>query len=69
MDELIVKGESVESEATSSKKGKSKEEDDDDDDIDTEKTLEKTPKELEKSLKNVQFIEGVDEVSSIPYKG
>ncbi|KAG4068090.1 hypothetical protein HA402_001515 [Bradysia odoriphaga] len=39
------------------KKGKIKE-DDDDDDIDTEKTLEKSHKELEKSLKNAQFIEG-----------
>lgn len=69
MDELIVKGENVEpSETTSSKKGKVKEEDDDDDDIDTERTLEKTPKELETSLKNAPFIEGVNEVSCISCK-
>lgn len=53
----------TEQEVPRSKKGKLKEEgDDDDDDIDTEKTIEKTYKELEKSLTNAPFIEGVNEV-------
>lgn len=66
MEDLVLKGENLVSEVTSSKKGKIKQEDDDDD-IDTERTLEKTQKEVEKNLKNAEFIEGVNEVST-PYK-
>lgn len=64
MEDLVVKDVSSEPKAIANKRGKLKEEDDDDD-IDTEKTLEKTHKELEKSLTNVQFIEGVNEVGVV----
>lgn len=59
MEDLVVKDENAEL-GTVTKKSKLKE--DEDDDIDTEKTMEKTYKEVEKSLTNVEFIEGVNEV-------
>lgn len=62
MEDLVVKDVNSET-AITNKRGKLKEnEDDDDDDIDTKKTVEKTYKELEKSLTNAEFIEGVNEL-------
>lgn len=63
VEDLVLKDVNSEPEVITKKKGKLKE-DDDDDDIDTEKALEKTHKELEKSLTNASFIEGVDEVGA-----
>lgn len=64
MEDLVVKDVNSET-AITNKRGKLKEDADDDDDIDTKKTVEKTYKELEKSLTNAEFIEGVNEVGVV----
>lgn len=64
MEDLVVKDVNSET-AITNKRGKLKEDEDDDDDIDTKKTVEKTYKELEKSLTNAEFIEGVNEVGVV----
>lgn len=60
LQDLVVKVEKSEV-STINKKGKLNE--DEDDDIDTEKTIEKTYKEIEKNVSNAEFIEGVNEVT------
>lgn len=64
VEDLVVKDVNSET-AITNKRGKLKEDADDDDDIDTKKTVEKTYKELEKSLTNAEFIEGVNEVGVV----
>lgn len=64
LEELVLKEEKPEVEVIN-KKGKLKE--DEDDDIDTEKTLEKSYKEIEKNVKNAEFIEGVNEVGCVTF--
>lgn len=65
VEDLIAKDVDPELKIIKKKSKKEDDDDDDDDDIDTEKALEKTYKELEKSLTNAQFIEGVNEVGDI----